>query len=163
MVIFQIFLLRSETAPLWSWKVDHHILNRFLPLFVTVWIGFQVRWVGTSVGWDPLIWKPIFRREDGDLVRQTGLSVNRSLWCDVRCLWTNCSSSIRLSFICRILFHVDAEIYFQYSADRLKKVKEAIQTTNNLIAILREWTDFSPYNYYINSAIQYFLDVLNEI
>ena len=60
----------------------------------------------------------------------------------------------------RIHFHVYTNIYFQYSVDRLsKKVKDAIRTTNKFIVICREGTDFSPYNCYITSAIQYFLDV----
>ena len=88
----------------------------FLPLFVAVWTGFQVKWVGASMGWDPLIWKYIFRGEDCDLVRQTGFSANRPLRCNVRCVWTTCSSSIRIHF------HVDTKIYFEYSAvDRPKK------------------------------------------
>ena len=73
-VIFRLFQLRSETALRHrrSLKVDRHISrDRFLPLFVAVWTGFQVKWVGASMGWDPLIWKYIFRREDCDLVHQT--------------------------------------------------------------------------------------------
>ena len=117
-VIFRLLLLRSETAlhhrRSLKWIVTYR-RDRFLPLFVAVWTGFQVKWVGASMGWDPLIWKYIFRREDCDLVHQTGLSANRPLWCDVRCVWTTFSSSIRIHF------HVDTKIYFEYSVDRLKK------------------------------------------
>ena len=150
-LIMRIFTFNTQTwVSEWAklrrrrcWKVDHHISDRFLPLFVAVWTGFQVKWVGASMGWDPLLWKYIFRRADCDLVHQTDLSANRPPWCDVRCVWTTCSSSIRIHF------HVDTKIYFEYSVDRLKKVKEAIRTTNNLIVICREWTDFGPYNCYI--------------
>ena len=135
-VIFQLFLLRSEIALRHrrSLKVDRHIspgqvsatFRRSVNRFSSKMSGGRA-WAGTSV-----------RREDWDLVHQTDLSANRPLWCNVRCVWTTCSNSIRLSFILPDTFSCRHENLFPVQCGQTKKVKEAIRTTNNLIVICRE-------------------------
>ena len=97
-VIFRLFLLRSKTALRHrrSLKVDRHIS----PGQVSATFRRSVNRFSSKMSRDERGLGPTsVRREDWDLVHQTDLSANRPLWCDVRCVWTTCSNSIRLSFI----------------------------------------------------------------
>ena len=119
-VIFRLFLLRSETALRHrrSLKVDRHISpGKVSVTFRRSVNRFSSKMSRSERGLGPTS----VRREDWDLVHQTGLSASRPLWCDVRCVWTTCSVLYGCRSHYRIHFHVDTKIYFQYSVDRLKK------------------------------------------
>ena len=128
--------------------MDHHISYRFLPLFVAVWTVFQVKWVGASVGWDPLI----LSTPNWPLGQPAAL-----VWCSI------CVDDLFQFYT--VVVHTTGYIFMstRKSISSIvwtdQKVEETIRTTNNLIVICWEWTDFSPYNCYMTSAIQYFLDV----
>ena len=135
-VNFRLLLLRSETALRHrrSLKVDRHISpGQVSATFRRSVTRFSSKMSRGERGLGPTS----VRRQDWDLVHQTDLSANRPLWCDVRCVWTSCSSSIRLSFILPDTFSCRHENLFPVQCGQTKKVKEAIQTTNNLIVVCR--------------------------
>ena len=132
-VIFRLFLLRSETVPLPILKSGSLHIGQVSATFRRSVNRFSSKMSRGKRGLGPTS----VRREDWDLVHQTDLSANRPLWYDVRWVWTTCSSSIRLSFILPDTFSCRHKNLFPVQCGQTKKVKEAIQTTNNLIVVCR--------------------------
>ena len=132
-VIFRLFLLRSETGPPAVLKSGSSHIGQVSATFRRSVNRFSSKMSRGERGLGPTS----VRREDWDLVHQTDLSANRPLWCDVRWVWTTCSSSIRLSFILPDTFSCRHKNLFPVQCGQTKKVKEAIQTTNNLIVVCR--------------------------